>query len=65
MKKISWFWIAICSLLIIIVFVSWQQVGKLTPSAEILTEQEASETYSRTLSRQGFINKVSQFGNII
>ena len=42
MKKISWFWIAICTLLIIIVFVSWQQVGKLTPTAEILTQQEAA-----------------------
>src|SRR4051794_9018527 len=43
MKKISWFWVAICTLFIIIVFVSWQQFGKLTPSAEILTEEEAQK----------------------
>jgi uncharacterized membrane protein YkoI len=43
MKKISWFWVSICSLLIIIVLISWQQFGKLTPSAEILTEKEAKE----------------------
>ncbi|MDR7076545.1 putative membrane protein YkoI [Neobacillus niacini] len=43
MKKISWFWVSICSLFIIIVFVSWQQFGKLTPSADILTEKEAQK----------------------
>jgi uncharacterized membrane protein YkoI len=43
MKKISWFWVSICSLLIMIVLISWQQFGKLTPAAEILTEKEAKE----------------------
>lgn len=54
MKKISWFWIAICSLFIIIVFVSWQQFGKLTPSADILTEQEA-----QNLVQERYQGKVS------
>lgn len=41
MKKISWFWVAIISIILIVVFVSFLQFGKLTPSAEILTEKEA------------------------
>jgi len=43
MKKISWFWMAISSIILIVVFVSFQQYGKLTPSADILTEQEAQK----------------------
>lgn len=43
MKKISWFWVAISSILLIIVVVSFQQFGKLTPSAEMLTEQDAQK----------------------
>jgi uncharacterized membrane protein YkoI len=43
MKKISWFWLAICSIILVIIFVSFQQFGKLTPSADMLTEEEAQE----------------------
>jgi uncharacterized membrane protein YkoI len=43
LKKISWFWVAISSILLIIVVVSFQQFGKLTPSAEMLTEQDAQK----------------------
>ncbi|PAE39710.1 PepSY domain-containing protein [Bacillus sp. 7884-1] len=43
MKKISWFWVAICSIILVIVFVSFQQFGKLTPSADMLTEKEAEK----------------------
>lgn len=43
MKKLSWFWVTMCSIIIIIVFVSWQQFGKLSPSADMLTEQEAQK----------------------
>lgn len=43
MKKLSWFWVTMCSIIIVIVVVSWQQFGKLTPSADILTEQEAQK----------------------
>jgi uncharacterized membrane protein YkoI len=43
MKKISWFWVAICSIILVIVFVSFQQFGKLTPSADMLTEEEAEK----------------------
>ncbi|MEH7177430.1 PepSY domain-containing protein [Neobacillus vireti] len=43
MKKISRFWAAICSLLLIIVFIGWQQFGKLNPSADMLSEQEAQK----------------------
>jgi uncharacterized membrane protein YkoI len=42
-KKLSWFWVTICSIIIVIVFVSWQQFGKLSPSADMLTEQEAQK----------------------
>lgn len=43
MKKISWFWVAICSIILVIIFVSFQQFGKLTPSANMLTEEEAEK----------------------
>jgi uncharacterized membrane protein YkoI len=43
MKKISWFWMAISSIILIVVFVSFQQFGKLSPSADMLTEQEAEK----------------------
>lgn len=43
MKKLSWFWVTMCSIIIVIVLVSWQQYGKLSPSAEMLTEQEAEK----------------------
>jgi uncharacterized membrane protein YkoI len=43
LKRISWFWVAISSVLLIIVVVSFQQFGKLTPSADILTEQDAEK----------------------
>lgn len=43
MKKISWFWLAICSIIFVIVVVSFQQFGKLTPSADMLTEEEAEK----------------------
>jgi uncharacterized membrane protein YkoI len=43
MKKVSWFWVAICSIILVIVFVSFQQFGKLTPSADMLTEKEAEK----------------------
>jgi uncharacterized membrane protein YkoI len=43
MKKISWFWVAICSIILVIIFVSFQQFGKLTPSADMLTEEEAEK----------------------
>jgi uncharacterized membrane protein YkoI len=43
MKKISWFWVAICSIILVIVFVSFQQFGELTPSADMLTEEEAEK----------------------
>jgi uncharacterized membrane protein YkoI len=43
MKKISWFWVAISSIILIVVFVSFQQFGKLTPSADMLTKQEAQK----------------------
>jgi uncharacterized membrane protein YkoI len=42
-KKLSWFWVTMCSIIIVIVLVSWQQFGKLSPSAEMLTEQEAQK----------------------
>lgn len=32
-----------CSIIIVIVFASWQQFEKLSPSADMLTEQEAQE----------------------
>lgn len=41
MKKLSWFWVTMCSIVIVIVFVSWQQFGKISPSADMLTEKEA------------------------
>ncbi|MEH7254205.1 PepSY domain-containing protein [Neobacillus niacini] len=61
MKRISWFWMAICSLLIIILFVSWQQYGKLTHSAAILTEHEAEK-----LVQERYQGKVSliKLGNL-
>ncbi|NYE05456.1 putative membrane protein YkoI [Bacillus niacini] len=43
MKKFSWFWVTMCSIIIVIVLVSWQQFGKLSPSADMLTEQEAQK----------------------
>lgn len=43
MKKLSWFWVTMCSIIIVIVFVSWQQFGKLSPSADMLTEKEAQK----------------------
>ncbi|MFP7295864.1 PepSY domain-containing protein [Neobacillus niacini] len=43
MKKISWFWAAICSLILIIGFISFQQFGKLTPSSGVLSEEEAKK----------------------
>jgi uncharacterized membrane protein YkoI len=55
MKKISWFWVVICSLITIVVFVSWLQFGKLTPSADMLTEQEA-----QNLVQERYLGKVSQ-----
>jgi uncharacterized membrane protein YkoI len=42
-KKLSWFWVTMCSIIIVIVFVSWHQFGKLSPSADMLTEQEAQK----------------------
>jgi uncharacterized membrane protein YkoI len=42
-KKFSWFWVTMCSIIIVIVLVSWQQFGKLSPSADMLTEQEAQK----------------------
>jgi uncharacterized membrane protein YkoI len=42
-KRLSWFWVTMCSIIIVIVLVSWQQFGKLSPSAEMLTEQEAQK----------------------
>ena len=54
MKKISWFWVAICSIILVIAFVSFQQYGKLTPSADMLTEEEAKalvkERYQGSIS---------------
>lgn len=55
MKKISWFWVAICSLITIIIIVSWQQFGKLTPSADLLTKQEV-----QTLIQERYQGKISQ-----
>ncbi|MEC1524774.1 PepSY domain-containing protein [Neobacillus niacini] len=43
MKRLSWFWVTICSIIIVIVFVSWQQFGNLSPSGGMLTEKEAAE----------------------
>lgn len=54
MKKISWFWVAICSIILVIVFVSFQQYGKLTPSADMLTEEEA-----KTLVKERYQGRVS------
>jgi uncharacterized membrane protein YkoI len=42
-KKFSWFWVTMCSIIIVIVFVSLPQFGKLSPSADMLTEQEAQK----------------------
>jgi len=42
-KKLSWFWVTMCSIIIVIVFVSLPQFGKLSPSADMLTEQEAQK----------------------
>lgn len=54
MKKISWFWVTICTIIIIIAFESWQQFGKLSPSADMLTEQEA-----QTLVEKRYQGKVT------
>ncbi|WHY02141.1 PepSY domain-containing protein [Neobacillus sp. DY30] len=43
MKKLSWFWVTMCTIIVVIVFVSWQQFGKLSPSADMLTKKEAEE----------------------
>lgn len=55
MKKKSWFSAAIGTLILIIIFVSWQQFGRLSPSADILTEQEAEK-----LIQKRYHGKVSQ-----
>jgi uncharacterized membrane protein YkoI len=61
MKKVSWFWVVICSFLIIIVFISWQQFGKLRPSADILTEQDAQKlVQERYHGRVSLIKLTSQ-----
>jgi uncharacterized membrane protein YkoI len=55
MKKISWFWVTICSFLAISLVVSWLQFGKVTPTNDILTKQEAQklvqDRYQGTVSQ--------------
>lgn len=64
MKKISWFWAAICSIIAIIAIVSWQQFGKLTPSEDILSEQEVQviiqQRYQGEVSQIKFIDQQYQ-----
>jgi uncharacterized membrane protein YkoI len=59
-KRLSWFWVTMCSIIIVIVFVSWQQFGKLSPSADTLSEKEATELVQERYQGKVTVLKLAQ-----
>jgi uncharacterized membrane protein YkoI len=58
MKKISWFWVTIGLLIAVSLFTLWLQFGKLSPTTDMLTKNDAEklihERYQGTVTKVKF-----------